>query len=79
MIWSQPIERGDTGLVGWPSQLEVLSLNGNQLTGTIPPELGSLTNLERLYLSDNQLTGPIPPELGRASPSCFNCGLTTTS
>ena len=42
----------------------MLSLYSNQLTGTIPAELGSLTNLERLYLSYNQLTGTIPPELG---------------
>lgn len=34
------------------------------LTGTIPPELGSLSNLERLTLSRHNLTGPIPPELG---------------
>ena len=36
----------------------------NQLSGTIPSELGSLTNLRRLYLEDSQLSGPIPPELG---------------
>jgi Leucine-rich repeat (LRR) protein len=38
---------------------------GNQLTGTIPSELGNLLNLTGLYLNDNQLTGPIPVELGR--------------
>ncbi len=36
----------------------------NQLTGTIPAELGSLTNLNILNLSSNQLSGPIPAELG---------------
>ena len=36
-----------------------------RLTGSIPPELGQLTELEYLSLNDNALTGPIPPELGQ--------------
>ena len=44
--------------------LEVLSLNGNWLTGEIPPELGEVANLEVLNLRQNRLTGEIPPELG---------------
>ena len=39
-------------------------LESNQLTGTIPPEVGDLANLEGLVLQDNQLSGLIPPELG---------------
>ena len=38
---------------------------GNGLLGSMPPELGNLTNLESLNLHNNSLTGPIPPELGR--------------
>lgn len=35
------------------------------LTGTIPPELGSLDDLEELSIgTNNDLTGTIPPELG---------------
>ena len=41
-----------------------LSLGKNQLTGTIPTQLGDLDNLTFLGLSSNQLTGSIPPELG---------------
>jgi len=41
-----------------------LNLGSNQLTGSIPPEIGSLTNLTSLYLDDNQLTGEIPSEIG---------------
>ena len=41
-----------------------LNLTGNQLTGSIPPELGNLANLTRLILFLNQLTGAIPVELG---------------
>ena len=41
-----------------------LVLHENQLTGSIPPSLGSLTNLEGLQLGGNQLTGSIPSSLG---------------
>ena len=41
-----------------------MDLGVNQLTGEIPPELGSLANLVVLRLHDNQLTGEIPSELG---------------
>ncbi|MCY4001856.1 MAG: leucine-rich repeat domain-containing protein [Bacteroidetes bacterium] len=41
--------------------LEKLNLNGRNLTGSIPPEIGSLRNLKELWLSSNNLTGSIPP------------------
>ena len=41
-----------------------LSLSSNQLTGSIPPEIGNLTNLTSLGLYENQLTGSIPSEIG---------------
>ncbi len=41
-----------------------INLFGNDLTGVIPAELGSLSNLEYLTLQSNRLTGAIPAELG---------------
>ena len=41
-----------------------LDLRSNQLSGSIPDELGNMANLEYLYLMGNQLTGSIPVELG---------------
>ena len=41
-----------------------LYLSQNNLTGTIPTQLGNLTSLTRLDLSVNGLTGTIPTQLG---------------
>ena len=45
---------------GSPRRVTRLILSRNELTGSIPGELGSLTNLQTLWLSGNQLTGSIP-------------------
>ena len=41
-----------------------LELYDNQLSGTIPGEIGNLTSLTGLFLSENQLSGTIPGEIG---------------
>ena len=41
-----------------------LSLDGNNLTGSIPGELGELDDLATLDVSRNTLTGPVPAHLG---------------
>ena len=51
-------------LGGTPRRVWTLILSGLGLSGSIPPELGELTELARLDLDDNELTGEIRPELG---------------
>ncbi|THG10273.1 hypothetical protein TEA_010533 [Camellia sinensis var. sinensis] len=36
----------------------------NQISGSIPKEVGNITSLELLLLNGNQLTGPLPDEIG---------------
>jgi Leucine-rich repeat (LRR) protein len=47
------------------SSLGYLSLTANQLSGSIPAELGNLSSLGGLWLYSNQLSGSIPVELGK--------------
>jgi hypothetical protein len=46
------------------SNVTALDLSSNQLIGSIPTEIESLTSLEWLDLSSNQLSGPIPAAIG---------------
>lgn len=40
-------------------RLEVLRLDNNTLTGSLPLELNTLTNLNRLSMQSNQVTGDL--------------------
>ena len=55
------------GVYAYRGPVSYLSLTDNQLKGSIPSELGNLSNLQTLDLDDNNLSGPIPPELGNLS------------
>ena len=52
---------------GTPQRVASLGLSRRGLTGSIPRELGGLSNLRELRLSNNQLDGEIPSELGNLS------------
>ena len=67
MKWLTDAPLGDWHGVSTNAQGEVirLDLGGNNLAGTIPPELGQLSNLGHLELGSNQLSGVIPSEVGR--------------
>ena len=52
------------GITCTNDSVTLISLSSNGLSGSIPSELGNLTNLTRLYLIANNLNGSIPPEVG---------------
>ena len=45
--------------------VKTIMIGANNLTGSIPAELGGFANLNYLFLNNNQLSGQIPPELGK--------------
>jgi hypothetical protein len=42
-----------------------LKLDGNGLSGPLPPDIGNLGQMQILLLNNNALSGPIPAELGK--------------
>ena len=67
IYWGCEDEQGTITLWGKEYSIEnttELDLGSQGLTGSIPPEIGDLTNLRHLYLYNNQLTGSIPSEIG---------------
>ncbi|CAN6210483.1 unnamed protein product [Urochloa humidicola] len=53
-----------SSIVGLPKSLEVLFLAANNISGTIPQEIGHLSNLTLLRMEENLLTGNLPTSLG---------------
>jgi len=53
--------RGDIppGSLGLLTELRVVSLRNNKLTGMIPGELAGCNKLQALYLANNQFSGPV--------------------
>ena len=67
--WSSAVPIGEWyGVtVGADGRVVGLRLPSNNLNGSIPPELASLSSLQELSLSNNGLSGRIPPQLGDLS------------
>ena len=71
LAWGQDCtaDDGTDGVELWSECYSIentteLHLVNNLLTGSIPPEIGNLTNLAWLDFGNNRLTGSIPPEIG---------------
>ena len=65
--WSADIPISEwTGVrvFGQPTRVLAINLTTSGLTGTVPPELGELSELRALHLYGNDLSGEIPLELG---------------
>ncbi|MDQ1355380.1 MAG: hypothetical protein QG657_5690, partial [Acidobacteriota bacterium] len=60
-------ESGWYGITVLADSVNKIELRNNQLSGSIPSELGNLSNLDSLYLDNNQLSGSIPSEFGNLS------------
>ncbi len=63
-LTDQPLDQWHGVTTNPDGRVTILDLPDNQLNGTLPPELGDLTELEALALYNNQLTGRTPPQLG---------------
>ncbi|KAH9735373.1 MDIS1-interacting receptor like kinase 2 [Citrus sinensis] len=58
--------KGELGHINFSCfpNLQYLDLSNNNLSGSIPSQIGSLSNLKYLDLDRNNLTGTIPKEIG---------------
>jgi len=45
-------------------RIRSIYVTGSSMNGSLPPEIGLLTELEYITISGSQLNGPIPPEIG---------------
>ena len=61
--WFTPTPEYWVGITLDGKHVRELALDGRNLSGEIPPEIGNLTELESLDLSGNGLSGEIPDEL----------------
>ncbi len=77
--WLTP-NPGWEGVLVNEGHVVILDLTGAPMIGSLPPELGNLSQLRRLHLESSPgLTGGIPPELGNLTQlrelTIISCGL----
>ena len=68
--WSENVSVSEwQGVIvgGQPARVLGLNLTTAGLSGSLPGELGDLSELRLLHFYGNDLAGPIPPEIGRLS------------
>ena len=51
-------------LLRFKHRLEYLTIEGSNITGTIPNGIGALTELKELFIQDTSMNGTIPTEIG---------------
>ena len=59
-----PLDRWHGVTTAPDGQVTRMDLRNNNLSGSLPPELGRLSGLTWLVLGGNRLSGEVPPELG---------------
>lgn len=57
------IANGTSSKTAW-QKLVHLGVNNNQMTGTVPSEVGLLVSLQRLWLASNDFVSTLPSQLG---------------
>ena len=63
-LLDRPIGEWDGVQTNDEGRLVVLRLHSNNLTGSLPQEIGNWTQVEHVYLQRNNLTGRLPREIG---------------
>jgi len=61
---NQPLSTWEGITLLFDGCVRTIDLTGKNISGTLVPELGSISGLYTLYLGNNNFSGPIPSELG---------------
>ena len=67
MNWLQPSQPVSTwyGITVYNNKVEQIRLSNNNLTGTLPEEIGDFNDLKNIDVKGNQISGSIPSTIGK--------------